>query len=78
MYYPRVRERYANQRKMWHISPKTMGGDMPPSKTVVIGALVIVGVFYLATGVSNDNSWCALIVGGISMGVALGRVEDQS
>lgn len=44
---------------------------MPPSKNVVIGALVIVGVFSLATGVIGENSWGGLIVGGISIGVAL-------
>jgi hypothetical protein len=44
---------------------------MPPGKTVVIGALVIVGVFFLATGVSDENSWGGLIVGGISIGLAL-------
>jgi hypothetical protein len=44
---------------------------MPPGKTVVIGALVIVGVFFLATGVSDEDSWGGLIVGGISIGLAL-------
>jgi hypothetical protein len=44
---------------------------MPPGKPIVIGALVIVGVFFLATGVSAENSWGGLIVGGISIGLAL-------
>jgi hypothetical protein len=56
---------------MWHTTAKIHGRHMLLSKTVVIGALVIAGVFFLATGVSGENSFGGLILCGISLSLAL-------